>query len=360
MRTALASRALKGDSAVGNIGVRGISKGGVAVALPKVTVLSLGGTISATQRGGSGVEPSLTGEALVEDVPEIAKVAEVSAESFRQVPGSELALDDLIELSAEIKGRIDEGYEGVVVTQGTDTIEETAFVLDLLVDTDAPVVVTGAMRNPTLPGAEGPANLLASVQVAISEAARGVGTVVVLNDEIHAARFAQKTHTSNPATFRSPLTGPIGWIAEGTVRVATRPVGGHHIALPSETQDRHVALYTVALGDDGRLLSTIGWSGYEGLVIEAFGAGHVPSVMVEPLGNLAGEMPVVLASRTGSGEVLRNTYGFTGSETDLLERGLINAGMLDGPKARLFLSLLLRSGTGKQEIAGAFDRLLGA
>jgi L-asparaginase len=329
------------------------------VALPTVAVYSLGGTISATQTGGSGVEPSLTGEALVEDVPEIAEVAEVTAESFRQVPGSELDLNDLIELSAEIKGCIDEGYKGVVVTQGTDTIEETAFVLDLLVDTDAPVVVTGAMRNPTLPGAEGPANLLASVQVAISEAARGVDTVVVLNDEIHAARFVQKTHTSNPATFRSPLTGPIGWIAEGNVRVATRPVRGYHITLPEETEDCPVALYTVALGDDGRLLSTIGQSGYEGLVIEAFGAGHVPSVMAEPLGDLAEGMPVVLASRTGGGEVLRNTYGFTGSETDLLERGLINAGMLDGPKARLFLSLLLRSGAGKQEIAGAFDSLLG-
>ena len=329
------------------------------VALPAVAVYSLGGTISATQMGGSGVEPSLTGEALVEDVPEIAKVAEVSAESFRQVPGSELTLDDLIELSAEIKRRIDEGSKGVVVTQGTDTIEETAFVLDLLVDTHAPVVVTGAMRNPTLPGAEGPANLLASVQVAVSEAVRGVGTVVVLNDEIHAARFVQKTHTSNPATFRSPLTGPIGWIAEGNVRVATRPVRHRHITLPEETQSRHVALYTVSLGDDGRLLSTIGQSGYEGLVIEAFGAGHVPSVMAEPLGNLAGEMPVVLASRTGGGEVLRNTYGFTGSETDLLERGLINAGMLDGPKARLFLSLMLRSGAGKQEVAGALNCLLG-
>lgn len=327
--------------------------------LPTVAVYSLGGTISATQTGGSGVEPSLTGEALVEDVPEIAEVAEVTAESFRQVPGSELALDDLIELSAEIKGRIDEGYKGVVVTQGTDTIEETAFVLDLLVETDAPIAVTGAMRNPTLPGAEGPANLLASVQVAISEAARGVGTVVVLNDEIHAARFVQKTHTSNPATFRSPLTGPIGWVAEGNVRIATRPVGHQHITLPEETQDRHVALYTVSLGDDGRLLSTIGQSGYEGLVIEAFGAGHVPSVMAEPLEDLAGEMPVVLASRTGGGEVLKNTYGFSGSETDLLKRGLINAGMLDGPKARLFLSLLLRSGASKQEIAGAFERLLG-
>ena len=183
--------------------------------------------------------------------------------------------------------------------------------------------------------------------------------MVVLNDEIHAARFVQKTHTSNPATFRSPLTGPIGWVSEDNVRVATRPVGGYHITLPSETPERHVALYTVSLGDDGRLLSTIGQSGYEGLVIEAFGAGHVPSVMAERLGNLAEEMPVVLASRTGGGAALRNTYGFIGSETDLLERGLINnAGMLDGPKARLFLSLLLRSDAGKQEIARAFERLL--
>ncbi len=327
--------------------------------LPAVAVFSLGGTISATETGGSGVEPTLTGEALVEDVPEIAEVAEVSADSFRQIPGSELTLDDLVELSTEIKNRIDEGAKGVVVTQGTDSIEETAFVLDLLVDAEAPVVVTGAMRNPTLPGAEGPANLLASVQVAASEAARGIGAVVVLNDEIHAARFVQKTHTSNPATFRSPLTGPIGWISEGNPRVATHPVKRYHIALPPETQDRPVALYTVALGDDGRLLSAIEQSRYEGLVIEAFGAGHVPSVMVEPLEELTAEMPVVLASRTRGGEVLKNTYGFPGSETDLLERGLINAGMLDGSKARLLLSLLLRSGASKEEVVGEFERWFG-
>jgi L-asparaginase len=330
------------------------------VALPEVAVLSLGGTISSTQaEDNSGVAPSLTGEDLVENVPEISEVAEVSAASFRQVPGSELTLEDLIELSTEIEGRIDEGAMGVVVTQGTDTIEETSFVLDLLVGRDAPVVVTGAMRNPTLPGAEGPANLLASVQVAVSEAARGVGALVVLNDEIHAARFVQKTHTSNPATFRSPLTGPIGWISEGNVRIATRPVGSRHVALPPESQNRPVALYTVSLGDDGRLLAQVAGLGYEGLVIEALGGGHVPSRMAEPLRSLSSEMPVVLASRTGGGEVLKNTYGFTGSETDLLERGLINAGLLYGPKARLFLSLLLRSGASREEVAGAFERPFG-
>ena len=326
------------------------------MALPEVAVLSLGGTISSTQaEGGSGVAPSLSGEALVEDVPEISEVAEVSADSFRQVPGSELTLEDLIELAAEIEVRIDTGAAGVVVAQGTDTIEETSFVLDLLVNRDAPVVVTGAMRNPTLPGAEGPANLLASVRVATSEATRGLGTVVVLNDEIHAARFVQKTHSSNPATFRSPLAGPIGYVFEDNVRIVTRPVGHRHIELPEQTQDRPVALYTISLGDDGRLLEQIGRLEYEGLVIEAFGAGHVHSVTADPLGSLAGEMPVVLASRTGSGEVHRETYGFTGSESDLLERGLIRAGMLDGPKARLFLLLLLRSGASREEVAEAFE-----
>ena len=328
--------------------------------LPEVAVLSLGGTISSTQtEGGSGVAPSLTGEALVEDVPEISEVAKVSADSFRQVPGSELVLEDLVELAAEIEGRIDAGAVGVVVTQGTDTIEETSFVLDLLVDRDEPVVVTGAMRNPTLPGAEGPANLLASVRVAVSEAARSLGAVVVLNDEIHAARFVQKTHTSNPATFRSPLAGPVGYVFEDNVRIATRPVGRHHIDLPEETQDHPVALYTVGLGDDGRLLAQVGELGYEGLVVEAFGVGHVHSVMAEPLESLAGEMPVVLASRTGSGEVHRETYGFTGSESDLQERGLINAGMLDGPKARLFLSLMLRSGASREETIEAFEHPFG-
>jgi L-asparaginase len=112
------------------------------------------------------------------------------------------------------------------------------------------------------------------------------------------------------------------------------------------------------LGDDGRLLSAIEEQGYAGLVIEALGGGHVPSVMVESLEDLAGKMPVVLASRTRSGEVLRRTYGFPGSETDLLERGLINAGPLDGPKARLLLTLLLGSGATKDEISRAFDRWL--
>jgi L-asparaginase len=328
------------------------------VGLPRVTVLSMGGTISSVDSGGGGVEPTLTGDTLVSDVPEIAGFAEVSAASFRQAASGELAVDDLVELAEEITLRIDGGAAGAVVTQGTDTIEETSFVLDLLVDRERPVVVTGAMRNPTLPGAEGPANLLAAVQVAASEVARGLGTVVVFNDEIHAARFVRKTHTSNPATFRSYPVGPIGWISENTPRIALRPAGEHKLALPEGTRESTVALYSVVLGDDGRLLPAIRRTGYRGLVVEAMGGGHVPSVMVEALEDLAQEMPVVLASRAGAGEILRSTYGFAGSETDLLGRGLIPAGSLDGRKARLLLTLLLRSGATREEIGETFDSWL--
>ncbi|QIN81881.1 asparaginase [Rubrobacter tropicus] len=326
--------------------------------LPRVAVFSMGGTISSVDSGGKGVEPTLTGEALVSDVPEIAGVADVSAVSFRQAASGELGVGDLVELAAEIEGRIDGGAAGAVVTQGTDTIEETSFVLDLLVDRGAPVVVTGAMRNPTLPGADGPANLLAAIRVAVSDAARGLGTVVVLNDEIHAARFVRKTHTSNPATFRSDPVGPVGWISEDVPRVVVRPAGKHKVTLPENAQDRPVALYHIALGDDGRLLPEIEEKGYAGLVVEAMGGGHVPSVMVETLEELASKMPVMLASRTGGGEVLRSTYGFIGSETDLIERGLIHTGPLDGRKARLLLTLLLQSGAGREEIAATFDTWL--
>ncbi|MDP9437242.1 MAG: asparaginase [Actinomycetota bacterium] len=323
--------------------------------LPKVSVLSLGGTISSVKTGGPGVSPSLTGEDLVASVPQLSEVAEVSAASVRQVPGWALTLDDLVEVAAEAGRRLDGGASGVVVTQGTDSIEETAFALDLLVGGEGPVVVTGAMRNPTLPGADGPANLLAAVTVAASGAARGLEVLVVMNDEIHAARYVRKTHTQSPAAFRSPTVGPIGWVSEGAVRIPLRPKDRRHIRLPEEIGGHDVALIKVWPGDDGRLIRAAGDLGYDGLVVEGFGGGHVPPATVEPLERLAARMPVVVASRTGGGETLARTYDAPGSEMDLQGRGLVPAGALDGPKARLLLALLLRSGASREEIHAAFD-----
>ena len=326
--------------------------------LPEVCLISLGGTICMAGRNALGAVPTLSPEELVAALPELAALARVQTVPLRLLPGPHVTIDDLVALAAEARRRLAAGAAGIVVTQGTDTIEEVAFGLDLLVPGPAPVVVTGALRNPSLPGADGPANLLSAVQVAASQDARGLGALVVLNEEIHSARFVQKTHTANPGAFRSRLVGPVGWVAEGRVRIALRLAGRQHLAVPEGAADCPVALVTLAMGDDGRLLSAIEPLGFRGLVVEALGGGHVPVALIEPLTRLAAAMPVVLASRTGCGEVLRCTYGFPGSESDLLARGLIPAGALDGPKARLLLALLLRSGASRAQVAHSFETWL--
>jgi L-asparaginase len=217
--------------------------------------------------------------------------------------------------------------------------------------------MTGAMRPPAFPGADGPANILAAVRTAASAVARDVGVMVVLDDVIHAARFVRKTHTSRPSAFASPSVGPLGWIAEENVRIPLRPTRPLHVDLATMgPQVAPVALLPVALGDDGGMLAAIEASRYDGAVIEAFGAGHVPAWLVEELESLAAKMPVVLTSRTGAGEIFARTYGFAGSERDLLGRGLISGGALDGTRGRLLLSLLLTAGASRDDISEAFHR----
>jgi L-asparaginase len=321
--------------------------------LPSISVLALGGTIASTS-AGAGVTPRLSAEELVESVPLLAAVARIAADTFRRVPSPELTLADISALGAEIKRRLAAGDAGVVVTQGTNTIEETAFALDLLVDGDAPVVVTGAMRNPTLPGADGPANLLAAVATAASEQARGLGCLVAFADEIHAARYIRKAHTQSIRPFRSAPAGPIGWISEGKVRIGARPAGRRHLALDTVAEVPPVALLSFGSGDEGRLVSAVAPAGYRGLVIEATGGGHVNADCVGELERLAKEMPVVLASRTAAGEVLQQTYSFPGSEMDLIGRGLIPAGAMTGPQARTLLRLLLAARAAPSDIGPAF------
>ncbi|MEA2575039.1 MAG: L-asparaginase [Chloroflexia bacterium] len=309
-----------------------------------------------TASGAGGVAPALDGAELIAAVPALEEVAEIEAVSFRQLPSAHLDIEDVVALATEVTRHLDNGTQGVVITQGTDTLEEVAFALDLLLDREEPVVVTGAMRNPMLPGADGPANLLAAVRVAASPVARGLGTLVVFNDEIHAARYVQKTHTTSPAAFRSSLNGALGWVTEGRVRILNRPLARPHVHWHpgSVLQVVLVALLSASLGDGGRLIDLVQEAGYGGLVIEAFGAGHVHREVARRLKALAAEVPVVLASRTGAGETLRHTYDFEGSEKDLLAGGLIGAGPLDGPKARILLSLLLSSGATREQISNAF------
>ncbi len=322
-----------------------------------VAVFSLGGTIAMNNVGQGGVVPALSAGDLVAAVPGLSDTGvALRVHDFRKVPGASLTFDDLIALSIAAREAVDAGADGVVVTQGTDTIEESAFALDLLWRSDAPLVVTGAMRNPTLAGADGPANLLAAVRVGSAPAARQMGCLVVLNDDIHAARWVRKTHTTSPAAFRSPDTGPVGLVAEGNVRIWARPVRRPLTLEPRQTSLPRTAVVPVVLGDDGETLRRIG-EGLDGLVVAAFGAGHVPAAAVEALTELAATMPVILSSRIGSGPVLTSTYGFAGSESDLLARGLIGAGSLDCYKARVLLHLLLASGAERGNITKAFEMI---
>jgi len=323
---------------------------------PLVAVVTLGGTIAMipASGGAGGAVPALSGEQLVAAVPELSDPTfGLEVHSFRQLPGASLGVDDVLKLAALVEQLVEGGVAGVVVTQGTDTIEETAYLLDLVYTGSAPVVVTGAMRNPSMAGADGPANLLGAVRVAASPQARGLGCLVVLNDEIHAARYVRKTHSTDTGAFASPNTGPLGRVVEGMPRILAAPRSRHPLGkVPFDAAVR-VALVTLTLGDDGQLLRSID-ERFGGLVIAAFGAGHVPATVAPLLGELAGRLPVVLASRTGAGPVLRITYGFPGSEQDLLGRGLISAGFLDPLKARVLLQLLLMQGADRTAIREAF------
>ncbi|MPY59419.1 asparaginase [Streptomyces spongiae] len=321
-----------------------------------VAVYSLGGTIAmTTDPATGGVVPALSAHDLLAAVPHLA-VHDVAlrVHDVRRVPSASLTFEDLTELGAEIDRTLADGdVDGIVITQGTDTIEETAFVLDLRHGHEQPVVVTGAMRNPTMAGPDGPANLYAAVLAAADPRLRGAGVLVVLNDEIHAARHVRKSHTTSTAAFTSPGAGPVGLIAEDVVRLTAAPPRRFGPLTRPRVRDVRVGLYTVSLGDDGELLTA--WDGRcDGLVVAAFGAGHVPRRLVERLEQLAARVPVILASRIDNGPVLTGTYGYPGSEKDLISRGLVPAGTLGPYHARLLLHELLAQDAGREAITEAF------
>jgi L-asparaginase len=315
----------------------------------------MGGTIAMAPSASGGIVPALEADDLVASVPGLADLdVTITTESLRSLPSPSLGFADLVALSTRVREEIENGARGVVITHGTDTIEETAFFLDLTVPGDVPVVVTGAMRHPHSAGPDGPANLYAAIRVALSQDARGLGALVVMSDEIHGARFVRKNHTSSTGAFVSPGFGPLGLVVEGDPRIRGVARTGLALAPDPRVSDVRVGLITVAMGDDGALLNRAG-DLFDGLVIAGLGAGHVPQAMVPVVAAQAERIPVVLSTRTGAGSVLRQTYGYPGSERDLLDRGLIQSGFLDPAKARVLLTLLLANDAGPAQITSAFE-----
>jgi L-asparaginase len=320
-----------------------------------VAVGSLGGTIAMTSETGAGVVPTLGAVDLVDQVPGLAAVAALSTATLAVLPGASLDYADLRRTLAWARAEVDGGAEGVVLTQGTDTLEETAYLLDLYWDRDRPLIVTGAMRAPQQAGFDGPANLLAAVRTAVDPAARDLGVLVVMNDEIHAASRVCKSDAMAVNAFESPVFGPLGRLVEG------RPVWGNHhprqlplVEPESPPRDPRVALLTTHLADSGELLAHLVDEAYDGVVIAALGVGHVPARVAEVIGAAAGRLVVVFATRTGAGSTGATTYDFAGSERDLISRGAVPAGWLTPQKARLLLWALVRQGCSRRGIVEAF------
>jgi L-asparaginase len=320
--------------------------------MSRVHILATGGTIaSRTDPATGAVVPAITADELIASVPELVETAEVTVEEVTHVSSWDITLEMMAHLAHRIAelATEEDAPDGFVVTHGTDTMEETAFALDILCEVEQPIVLTGAMRPVDSAEADGPGNLVDAIDVAVTEEARRVGAVVVMAGEIHAARYVTKAHTSRVDALASLARGAIGVVDEGDVSITTRVERGPKIPLAEPSPDVHLVTSVADL--DPRLLSIIGALGPRGLVLSGTGAGNIPARCVPAVRDLLGAgTVVVLTSRCGSGPV-HPTYGGGGGGGTLAALGVVPGGDLSGPKARVALSFALGAGMERSRFA---------
>jgi L-asparaginase len=305
-----------------------------------VHVLFTGGTISMRRDPVTGEAlPALSGREIVARVPGLRREARLRLEDLARLPGPHVTPAWMWRLRQRVERVLaDPSVNGVVVTHGTDTLEETAFLLDLTVASAKPVVLCGAMRTFSDPGWDGPANLTAAVRTAAHPDAGGRGTLVVVGEEIHPASRVRKRHTQRLDAFWSAL-GPVGTLDRGRVRFHAPAVRGG--VLRPRRLVTAVDLHLLAAGSDAALLHASLARGARGLVLEGTGAGNVPPAVVPGIrAALRSRVPVVVVSRCPEGPVAP-LYGFAGGGARLAEIGVILGGDLGGPKARIKLMVAL-------------------
>ncbi|MFO1539691.1 MAG: asparaginase [Chloroflexota bacterium] len=313
---------------------------------PRVAVLFTGGTISMLPDPVTGAaRPALDGAAILARTPGAATIAELVPVDWGLVPASHLSFPQLLDLAGRIRAlQADPTIAGVVVVQGTDVIEETAFAWDLLAADGPPVVVTGAMRTAAVPGWDGPENLRAAIRAAASPALRDHGVLVLLDGLLLPADDATKTHTEARDTFRARNTGPLATVRGDRVRIVARRGPRRRIPEPPAAAAEPIALVTVTVATDGAPVRWARAGGARGIVVAATGAGNThPDVLAAAEEAMASGLPVVLSSRAGAGRVAP-AYGFPGGGARWIAAGALPAGSLTGPKARIALALGLGAG----------------
>lgn len=316
-------------------------------------VIHTGGTISMSQdQSNKVVTNDINPISIHQDV--INQYAQIDELNPFNVPSPHMTIQHVKQLKDIILEAVtNKYYDGFVITHGTDTLEETAFLLDLILGIEQPVVITGAMRSSNEIGSDGLYNYISAIRVASDEKARHKGVMVVFNDEIHTARNVTKTHTSNTNTFQSPNHGPLGVLTKDRVQFHHMPY--RQQALENVNDKLNVPLVKAYMGMPGDIFSFYSREGIDGMVIEALGQGNIPPSALEGIQQLVSlNIPIVLVSRSFNG-IVSPTYAYDGGGYQLAQQGFIFSNGLNGPKARLKLLVALSNNLDKAEIKSYFE-----
>ncbi|PZJ36920.1 L-asparaginase [Staphylococcus aureus] len=316
-------------------------------------VIHTGGTISMSQDQSNKIVTNDTNPiSMHQDV--INQYAQIDELNPFNVPSPHMTIQHVKQLKDIILEAVtNKYYDGFVITHGTDTLEETAFLLDLILGIEQPVVITGAMRSSNEIGSDGLYNYISAIRVASDEKARHKGVMVVFNDEIHTARNVTKTHTSNTNTFQSPNHGPLGVLTKDRVQFHHMPY--RQQALENVNDKLNVPLVKAYMGMPGDIFSFYSREGIDGMVIEALGQGNIPPSALEGIQQLVSlNIPIVLVSRSFNG-IVSPTYAYDGGGYQLAQQGFIFSNGLNGPKARLKLLVALSNNLDKAEIKSYFE-----
>ncbi|MBU5440073.1 asparaginase [Tissierella sp. MSJ-40] len=326
--------------------------------LNKVAIIFTGGTISMKidPRIHAAI-PALSSEEIMAMVTNIEKFAEIEIINFSNIPSPHITPNMMIDLAMVVKETINrKDITGVIVTHGTDTLEETAYLLDLIIHTEKPIIVVGAMRNSSELGYDGSSNLSAAICTAISKKSRNKGVLVVMNNEVNDASEVTKTNTLSLDTFKSPEFGPLGIVDNDEV-IYYRDIISRQF-IDTEKIENKVALIKCVPGMESDILDFYIDSSYKGIVIEALGRGNIPPTMIPGIKkSISNNVPVVMVSRCPTGRVL-DTYGYDGGGKHLREIGVIFGSNLPGQKARIKLMLILSLTNNLEKIKELFEKNL--
>ncbi|MGX6978562.1 asparaginase [Vagococcus elongatus] len=315
--------------------------------MKKILVLHTGGTIAMSEDSATGAVSVSQINPLLQQSLVLNTDTRLQIEDIFYLPSPHITPEHMLTLKNRILRGIKEGYDGVVITHGTDTLEETAYFLDITIGKKIPIIVTGAMRSSNELGADGLSNYQSAIRVASCEEAQGKGTLVVMNDEIHTARYVTKTHATNVATFRSPTFGPIGLVTKHVISFYQQLLNQNNLDVHSADGVIPIMKAYAGMGDSLNLLSN---QPIDGLVLEALGAGNLPPQTLPALEKLlADNIPIVLVSRCFNG-VAEGVYDYEGGGRQLKQKGIIFCDSLNSQKARIKLLVALNAQLSHSEL----------